>query len=203
MTRAARIGFALVAVGIGAAIAAATAMIAHGFSARDQPTAIESFIARRMRELAIPRNARELQNPIRLANADVLANARAHFADHCAICHANDGSGETPMGRNLYPKVPDMRQAGTQSLSDGELFYIIHNGIRLTGMPAWGGEDPNQDQDSWKLVHFIRRLPQLTSADLAEMKTLNPKSPHDLTEEEEIDDFLQGTDRSSTTPHVH
>lgn len=202
MTRAAKISLVLVAVGIGAAVAAATAMIAHGFSARDEPTAIEAFIARRMRELAIPRGARDQQNPIRSANADVLAEARAHFADHCAICHANDGSGDTPMGRNLYPKVPDMRQAGTQSLSDGELFYIIHNGIRLTGMPAWGGADPNQDQDSWKLVHFIRHLPQLTSDELANMKALNPKSPHDLAEEEAIDDFLRGTD-TSTTPHAH
>jgi hypothetical protein len=57
------------------------------------------------------------------------------------MCHANNGSGETEIGRNLYPKAPDMRQTKTQSLSDGELYYIIRNGVPMTGMPAWG--DPS------------------------------------------------------------
>ncbi len=42
------------------------------------------------------------------------------------------------MGRNMYPPAPDMRLAETQQMTDGELFYIIQNGVRLTGMPAWG-----------------------------------------------------------------
>ncbi|WP_428298380.1 c-type cytochrome [Hyphomicrobium sp.] len=104
--------------------------------------------------------------------------------------------------RNLYPKAPDMRKAETQSLSDGELFYIIHNGIRLTGMPAWGGADPDADEDSWKLAHFIRHLPQLTADDLVAMKRLNPKGPHELEEEEEIDEFLRGEGKSAPS-HQH
>ena len=91
-----------------------------------------------------------------------LARARAHFADHCAICHANNGSGNTDIGRNLYPKAPDMRLPQTQNLTDGELYYTIHNGIRLTGMPAWGSAE--KDEDSWELVLFIHNLPQLTPA---------------------------------------
>jgi len=66
----------------------------------------------------------------------LIAEAKAHFADHCAICHANNGSGNTEIGRNLYPKAPDMRLPQTLNLTDGELYYTIHNGIRLTGMPA-------------------------------------------------------------------
>ncbi len=86
-----------------------------------------------------------------------------------------------------------MRLPDTQNLSDGELFYIIHNGIRLTGMPAWGGAGEhaeNADQDSWKLVHFIRHLPALTLAEIAEMEALNPKSPSELQEEQEDQKFL-------------
>src|SRR5579872_2742011 len=112
---------------------------AEGFSARQQPTAVEAALARRMRLLAIPRAAREMANPMPLT-AELLTQARHHFADHCAQCHANDGSGNTEMGKNLYPKAPDMRRAATQSLSDGELYFIIHNGIRISGMPAWGEE---------------------------------------------------------------
>jgi hypothetical protein len=61
-----------------------------------------------------------------------LREARAHFADHCAICHANNGNGQTPIGRNVYPKAPDLRASDTQTMSDGELFYVIRNGIRFT-----------------------------------------------------------------------
>lgn len=183
-----------------AAVMAMAQLIAHGISARDEPTMLEAFLARRMRQLAIPNDARSTMNPVALS-PEVLASARAHFADHCATCHANDGSGDAPIGRNLYPKAPDMRKAETQSLSDGEIFYIIHNGIRLTGMPAWGGGDARQDQDSWMLVHFIRHLPRLTSAELAEMKAMNPKSQHERTDEKEIDEFLRGT--AVTTPSAH
>jgi hypothetical protein len=85
-----------------------------------------------------------------------------------------------------------MRKAETQSLSDGELFYIIHNGIRLTGMPAWGPEAPEEDEDTWKLVHFIRHLPEIGDEELEEMKNMNPKSRHDLEREELERRFLAG-----------
>src|SRR5262249_20817096 len=111
-----------------------------------------------------------------------------------AICHANDGSGDTAMGRHLYPRVPDMRTPGTQNLTDGELFYIIENGVRLTGMPAWGGEHASDDA-TWKLVHFIRHLPKLSTVELKDMKRLNPKGPD---EEIDPDEFLKGG-----TPHEH
>src|SRR4030067_346986 len=103
-------------------------------------------------------------------------------AARAAIGHANDGSGDTEIGKSLYPKAPDMREPNTQSLSDGELFYIIHNGIRFTGMPAWGSGDPVEDQGSWELVHFIRRLPHLTQDELAEMRTVNPRGRRDVKE---------------------
>ncbi len=123
---------------------------------------------------------------------DLLQEGLAHFADHCAVCHANDGSGKTPIGKNVYPKAPDLRLSDTQSMSDGELFWVIHNGIRFTAMPAWGEGDPAQDKDSWKLIHFIRHLPQLTPEELDQMKTLNPKTKKELEEEAAFDQFLEG-----------
>jgi mono/diheme cytochrome c family protein len=144
------------------AVAGAVAAVRRGFSARDRPSALETYVARTARNMAVPSKVGKEKNPFP-TSPELIAEARAHFADHCAICHANDGSGNTEIGRNLYPKAPDMRLSETQSLTDGELYYIIHNGIRLTGMPAWGRE--GQDQDSWKLVLFVRHLPQLTSAE--------------------------------------
>ncbi len=177
-------------------------VVSHGVSAKDEPTSIEVLLAGQLRHLAIPRAARDMKNPLpRIPEA--LAEARAHFADHCAICHANDGKGQTEIGRNLYPKAPDMTLPRTQNLSDGEIFYIIENGVRLTGMPAWGQGTAESSRETWKLVHFIRHLPQLTPQELEEMKSLNPKSKHELEEEEAERRFLEGDDSSPPPVHSH
>ena len=176
------------------AILATAAALSRGFSARSEPTAAEAFVARQLRHLAVPIAARQMPNPV-ADSPEVITEAMEHFADHCAFCHSNDGSGNTPIAKGLFPKAPDMRQSSTQDLSDGELYYIIHNGVRFTGMPAFGADNSErQDEDSWKLVRFIRHLPQLTDDELARMKELNPKTPADLKEEEEIQKFLEGGD---------
>jgi mono/diheme cytochrome c family protein len=167
-----------------------------GFSAKTEPHALEVMMARQIRRLAIPIEKRNAQNPVHLT-AEVLQQARAHFADHCATCHGNDGRGQTPIGKNVYPKAPDLKLPDTQSLSDGELFWVIHNGIRFTAMPAWGDGTPESDQDSWRLVHFIRHLPQVTQDELDEMKTLNPKTPKEIQEEAAFEQFLQGDDTAA------
>jgi mono/diheme cytochrome c family protein len=165
----------------------------QGISARDEPMALEAAVARSLRSWAIPARLRSAANPVEPSDA-VLGRARAHFADHCASCHGNDGRGRTKLGQGLYPKAPDMTLSETQSLSDGELFAIIENGVRLTGMPAWGQPGPEDDQETWELVHFIRRLKQLTPDELLEMESLNPKSRNDLEEEDAIRKFLAGED---------
>ena len=164
-------------------------IIQRGFSARDNPSAVEAYVARLARKLSIPTSQRDARNPF-APTPEVLNEARAHFADHCAICHGNDGSGKTEIGQNLYPKAPDMRQPATQNLTDGELYSIIHNGIRLTGMPAWGG--PDKDDDSWRLVVFIRHLTKMGPREMKEMERFNPKSPAELSEEQDEERFLSG-----------
>ena len=116
----------------------------HGFSAREKPSRFEALLARNARRLATPANARAMSNPVGRTELSI-AEARDHFADHCAICHGNDGSGRTQINAGLHPPAPDMREADTQQLSDGELFYIIRNGVRFTAMPGWGGED----EENW------------------------------------------------------
>ncbi|MGH7180527.1 MAG: c-type cytochrome [Nitrospiraceae bacterium] len=167
-----------------------------GFSAKMEPHPIEVFLARQIRHLAVPIEQRETPNQVQ-RTPDMMKESLAHFANHCATCHANDGSGQTPIGKNVYPKAPDLRLAATQSMSDGEIFWVIHNGIRFTAMPAWGGNDLDKDVDIWKLVHFIRHLPQLTPEELHQMKTFNPKSKKDLEEEAAFGQFLQGEDAAA------
>lgn len=144
-----------------------------------------------MRHLATPAALRTRVNPV-ASSETVLGAALEHFADHCASCHANDGSGSTELGRSFYPPAPDMRGARSQALTDGELFSIIENGIRLTGMPAWGTGTVDGENESWGLVHFIRRLPNLSADDIARMETLNPQSPSKFRDAEEARRFLEG-----------
>lgn len=165
-------------------------VILRGFSARETPTAMEAFVATRARTLAVPASYRNLKNPV----PDTPENVRAglgHFADHCFLCHANDGSGDTSFGRNMFPKPPDMRRAETQNKSDGELFYTIYNGVRLSGMPAFGEKDQSDAESTWQLVRFIRHLPSLTAKEEEQMEKLNPQSPMERSEEKDEKEFVE------------
>jgi mono/diheme cytochrome c family protein len=150
----------------------------------------------------MPTEAKKLKNPVAYS-PEVLEEGRAHWADHCASCHANNGGGDTQIGRNLYPKAPDMRTAQTQQLSDGELYYVIQNGVRLTGMPAWGSPgDGDGNQDSWKLVLFIRHLPSMTAQEAEQMQKLNPTTMEEFEEEKTEQEFLNGSaPPASATKH--
>lgn len=163
----------------------------RGVSARPQPSWLEARTALFLRSWLTPPTYKGLKNPVS-ATPVSFASAREHFADHCASCHANDGSGGTEMGRSFYPKTPDMRLPRTQELSDGELFYFIENGVRLTGMPAWSTGTVEGEKAGWELVHFIRRLPTLTPDDIAEMERFNPISRAQLEEEQKVEQFLNG-----------
>lgn len=195
----------LVAFAVVGGVGAFVYLLNTGLKARPQPGALETFVARATRNIVVGWHGGQHRNPV-ARSSEVIADGRAHFADHCASCHANDGSGDTEMGRGLYPKAPDMRLPATQNLSDGELFYIIENGIRMTGMPAWGTGTPEGEEASWHLVHFIRHLPNLSEPELAEMEQLNPRPPAEIRREIEEEEFLRGGDpkpAEPAAPHSH
>jgi hypothetical protein len=139
----ARTGFTLALLLVLAVLClGATLWIHRGFRARSTPAAPKAYLARKIRNLAIPASERRSKNVLD-ATADNLQQARELFVEHCSSCHGLDGRARTQLGENLYPRVPDLRAAQTQSLSDGELHYIIENGVQLTGMPAF--TDPHED----------------------------------------------------------
>jgi mono/diheme cytochrome c family protein len=187
----------LIAAVVGGIVA--YAIVRRGLGTRTAPTRAEEVIALSMRRLATPGAVRNRPNPVPRSPA-VLKDGLEHFADHCAVCHANNGSGDTPIGRSLYPRAPDMRSERTQRLTDGELFGIIENGVRLTGMPAWGTGTPDGERASWALVHFIRHLPSLSAEEIARMEALNPRSAEEWREEEAARRFLAGEDQPEAAP---
>jgi len=143
----------------------------RGFRASSTPTAFETSAARLVRDFAIPRAAKAEKNPF-AGDERAVAQGRDEFLGRCATCHGSDGRGGTPIGSNLYPRVPDLRRQVTQALTDGELHYIIANGIQLTGMPAMPALNGREEQLSWALVAYVRSLRSATPAEAARQQSL-------------------------------
>jgi mono/diheme cytochrome c family protein len=172
-----------------------------GFSAREQPSWMEKVMAQNARKIATPADAKSLKNPRQQQTEEMIAEADEHFVEHCATCHGVDGRGDTVIGKNLYPKVPDVSAADTQQLSDGELYYVIYNGIRLTGMPAWGSED--KPEAIWDLVALIRRLPKPSPE---ELKRLQMATSQESTSAEPADASSKkngGPEKQQPPAHKH
>ena len=194
-----RVFFLLMAAGMAAVGVAYWYVQGHTpYSSRAEPTRLETEVALRLRQLAIPDDQRAKVSPLP-ATPENLREGLAHFADHCAVCHGNNGAGDTPIGRGLYPKPPALREARTQSLTDGEIFAIIQNGIRFTGMPAFGGPGGEHgEEDSWRLVQFIRHLPKQTPQEIADMEKLNPRAPDDAAPK-----TAEEPPAAGAAPHTH
>ena len=104
----------------------------------------------------------------------------------------------------MYPPAPDMRKRTTQDMKDGELFYVIENGIRLSGMPALGTDSHEDQESSWKLVRFIRHLPNVSPEEISGREKLNPKTPDEFEEERQEEQFLKGEPITpSVSPNQH
>jgi predicted CXXCH cytochrome family protein len=135
----------------------------RGFRASSQPSTLEAAVARSVRDFAIPSSERNKINPV-AGDPVALEEGRDAFLSRCASCHGVDGRGKTPIGANEYPRVPDLHSDQTQHLSDGDIHYIIENGVQLTGMPAMHSEPSSE---SWKLVSYIRNLRSVTAQESA------------------------------------
>ncbi len=142
-------------------------LVWRGFRATATPSSIEMTVARGLRNVAIPRAEHRRANPL-AATSENRQLGRDLFLGQCAGCHGIDGSGRTPVGANLYPRVPDLRSAATQHLSDGDLHYIIENGVQLTGMPAWKNQPKASVDNAWQLVLFVRSLQALRPPELSQ-----------------------------------
>jgi len=173
--KATKIQWVTLAVVVAIAVIAVTGLLwlrsARGFSASASPTWMETEMAEMARQMAMPTASSEMTDPLPVTAASIAMGSQ-HFAAHCALCHDNNGDGQTVLGKNLYPKPPDLRGL-TQSRSDGEIFFIIRNGIRLSAMPAWPDDSAHE---IWMLVQTVRHLPQLTPSEIAEMKKFNPQT---------------------------
>ncbi len=134
---------------------------ATGCTANKKPSKLETWLANMAKDVAIPLEAQKVVNPVAKA-PEVIQEGEHVYMASCSMCHGTDGHAQTGLGRGLYPPAMDLTSPHVQHWNDSELFWIIQNGVRLTGMPAW--KNMLSESDSWKLVHFIRELPKQPSA---------------------------------------
>jgi len=131
-----------------------------GCSANKQPSKVEEIFANMAKDVVIPMSAANLKNPLP-ASEEVIRQGQAMYLMACSICHGADGHARTDLGRGMYPPAMDLTSPHVQKWTDAELFWIIQNGVRLTGMPSW--KSTISETDTWKLVHFVHSLPQLNA----------------------------------------
>ena len=143
------------------AISAMLGALLQGCTAGKQPSQGETSLANAAKDVAIPLEAGMKKNPLP-KTAEVVSQGQEVFLGSCVECHGAEGRGDTNVGRNMAPPAMDLSSSHVQHWSDAELFWIIQNGVRLTGMPAW--HTSISDDDTWKLARFIHNLPRVDAA---------------------------------------
>jgi mono/diheme cytochrome c family protein len=128
---------------------------------------IEKRLASFAVDRAVARRAPRRENPV-TATPETLAKALVHYREMCVTCHGAGAVDPSAIGEGLNPPAPDLTQPSVQKRTDGELFWLVQNGIRMTGMPAFG--PTHSEDDIWALVAFLRHLPELTTEEEAALE---------------------------------
>ena len=140
---------------------------AYNVSALPPPSKLERKAASYTLDRSIARRAPATKNPF-AASPDVLRRGLAHYKENCVMCHGAPGVEESEAGMGLNPPAPELTSRGTQKRTDGELFWVVSNGIRMTGMPAFSLT--HKPDEIWHLVAFVRHLPEITADEQKALK---------------------------------
>jgi mono/diheme cytochrome c family protein len=125
-------------------------------SALPEPGRAETYLATRTKRWLVSRSARAPLPPGLPYDNSSVAIGAMQFRGECAQCHGIDGRTPSDIGRSMYPRTLDLGSRDVEQWSDAEVFWIIKNGIRLSGMPGFG--KIHTDEQIWHLVHYVRSL---------------------------------------------
>jgi mono/diheme cytochrome c family protein len=117
------------------------------------------------RARSIKAHAKAIAAPAALDDPGTLLIGTEHFAAHCAVCHGAPGVPKGDIAHGLYPQPPNLAGAA-KFYTAGELFWILKNGIKMTGMPAW---NDHSDEELWATVAFLEKLPTMSEQDYAKL----------------------------------
>jgi mono/diheme cytochrome c family protein len=133
------------------------------WNATARPSATEHWVARYVLGKWIRNNASGESNPI-APTPDILREGENQYDEHCAVCHGLDGNAKNSVGGDFYPPIPHLSR-GAAFLSDGQFYFIISNGIRMTAMPGFGTR--HSADELWKIILWVRHFPNLTPQERA------------------------------------
>jgi mono/diheme cytochrome c family protein len=132
-------------------------LMRFNLTALHEPTRAETRLVTFSKRYLIYRASRHGIPPHPLDTKASIERGGSHYGLDCSVCHADDGRAQRPPGQWMYPRASDLTSKQVQSYSDQELFWIIQNGIRFTGMPAFGKVETADHV--WDLVNYVRTLP--------------------------------------------
>ena len=143
------------------ALALAAVVVIVGFTqirldALQEPGHLETVFATQAKHLLVRWSSREGIPPAPGNLQASIAEGDKVYATDCSMCHGSDGHTPTDNGRWMYPRASDLTSRAVRRYSDPELFWIVKNGIRLSGMPAFGRVE--SDEHIWNLVHYLRTM---------------------------------------------
>jgi len=147
----------VLAIIVAGAVAAVVGFNRIKLDALHEPGPVETFLATNIKKILIARSSRQGIPPAPTDLKASIKEGETVYGTDCSMCHGMDGRTPTDTGRWMYPRASDLTSPTVQQYSDRELFWIIKNGIRLTGMPAFGKVEP--DEHIWNLVTYVRTLP--------------------------------------------
>jgi mono/diheme cytochrome c family protein len=157
----------LISALIGAALAGAiivfVVMPRMQWNATARPSSTERWVANYVLFNWVRANASGAHNPIPVTSEN-LRDGEREYNEHCAVCHAFDGSAETRIGGDFHPPIVRLAR-GAPGLADGQFYFILSNGIRLTGMPGFGRE--HSPDELWKIILWVRHFPNLSPQERA------------------------------------
>jgi thiosulfate dehydrogenase len=145
------------------ALIGAYSLVRSGFipaNADAIPGRLETWMARTSLHATLSRDAPKEQNPVALTERNLLEGVRL-YAQNCAVCHGSAQGNESasPIAKGLYQKPPQLATEGVEDDPEGESFWRIKHGIRLTGMPSFGYT--LTDQEIWALALFLKHMDKL------------------------------------------
>jgi mono/diheme cytochrome c family protein len=124
------------------------------------PPAMESRVAMSALDNSVERHAPRVNNPVPPTDENLIEGLKI-YTMNCALCHGGIDLKPSTLAKSFYPPPPDLI---VHPVDDPEwrTFYVIHNGVRYTGMPAW--DKTLSDAELWKLTAFLSRIEKLPPA---------------------------------------
>lgn len=137
-------------------VAGGLAWSRFSLSALNPPGPVENYVASKAKRWLVARSVGGPLPPAPANDETSIAIGGMQFRGECATCHGTDGRTPSDIGKWMYPRALDLGSPEVRQWSDAELFWIIKNGIRFTGMPGFG--KIHSDEQIWHLVHYVRAI---------------------------------------------